>query len=291
MDTKVTITTAESRVLSGRLFQPGAPEPDAPAVVVHPATGVHMGLYVKFAEFLVGKGMPTLIYDFRGTGESAQPGDLKDSSLLMSDWMLVDVPAANRYMESTFPDRKLVVVGHSVGAHGQFMSFQDEQVAAIVAIASHAGITRLIPEFKERARVWTVFNVITPLTSRVLGYVPVARIGMGRDIPLGVMKQWAKWTRKPRYFFDDADFPDRGTPPARRFEKVDVPVYSLVLTDDLWATREASDVLVDRLTGADVERHDVTPESIGVKSIGHMGFFRSANKRLWDDVARWLLAA
>lgn len=54
MDTKVTITTAESRVLSGRLFQPGAPEPDAPAVVVHPATGVHMGLYVKFTEFLAG---------------------------------------------------------------------------------------------------------------------------------------------------------------------------------------------------------------------------------------------
>lgn len=291
MHSDITFPTSDGRQINGQLYRPAELTDDQPAVVIHPATGVHMGLYAKFAEYLAEQGMPALIYDFRGTGKSEQPGDLSDKSLLMSDWMLLDVPAANRFMRKEFPARRLVAVGHSVGAHGSFMSFADEPVDAIAAIASHAGITKLIPEAKERARIWTVFNVITPLTARVLGHVPVAKIGMGRDIPVGVMTQWSRWTRKPGYFFDDKDFPGQGHTPQERFAKVTAPVLSVVFTDDLWATREASDVLVDKLSGAEVERRDISPESIGVKSIGHMGFFRSANRQLWPAVAEWVQQA
>lgn len=288
MHSDITFPTSDGRHLGGQLYRPAELIEEKPAVIIHPATGVHMGLYAKFAEYLAEQGMPALIYDFRGTGKSAQPEDLSDKSLLMSDWMLLDVPAANRYMRKEFPGRRLVVVGHSVGAHGSFMSFQDEPVDAIAAIASHAGVTQLIPERKERARIWTVFNIITPLTARVLGHVPVAKIGIGRDIPVGVMTQWSRWTRKPGYFFDDKDFPGQGSTPQERFAAVTGPVLSVIFTDDLWATREASNVLADRLVNADVERRDITPESIGVKSIGHMGFFRSANKALWPAVAEWV---
>lgn len=282
------LPTADGRHLSGQLYAPDASSEDLPAVVIHPATGVHMGLYSKFADYLAELGMPALIYDFRGTGSSREEGDETDQSIRMSDWMMEDVPAANRFMRKEFPGRSLVAVGHSVGAHGQFMTFQDEPVDAIVAIASHAGVTATIPSRLERAKVWTIFNIVTPVTARLLGTVPVEKFGMGRSLPVGVITQWAKWTRMPGYFFDDTDFPGRGTAPAQRFAAVTGPVLSVVFTDDGWATRKAADALVDKLSSAAVQRRDISPESAGVESIGHMGFFRSANRVLWRDVAVWI---
>ncbi|MEK0372687.1 alpha/beta fold hydrolase [Corynebacterium mastitidis] len=283
------IPTSDDRELSARLFLPGRENPSLPAVVIHPATGVHKGLYSACAQHLADRGIPVLTYDYRGTNESALPGDYKDKTIRMSDWMLYDVPAANRFLRSRYPDRKIVAIGHSVGGHGQMVSFCDEPVDAIALVASHAGITKLIPSRLERLKVGFVFTVFTPLTSRLLGYVPVDKIGMGKAVPAGIMLQWRHWTRRPGYFFDDPSFPDQSIPLTRRFAKVTAPVLSIVLSDDPWATRQASDVLLDRLTSAEVEKRDITPASIGAKEIGHMGFFRSKNKALWEELYEWVV--
>lgn len=285
---RLTFQTSDNRKLSAQLVLPKEDNADLPVVVLHPATGVHMGLYLGLSKYLAERGIPVLIYDYRGTSESALANDHKDKGLLMSDWMLYDVPAATRFLRSRYPDRKIVAVCHSVGGHGQLASFQDESVDAIALIASHAGITRLIPPLAERLKVGFIFNVFTPLTARLLGYVPVDKIGMGKSIPVGVMLQWRNWTRKHSYFFDDENFPDRGTPLPQRYAKVSAPVLSIVLDDDPWATREASDVLLDRLTGTQVEKKDIGPSSIGVKEIGHMGFFRSKSKALWEGLYEWI---
>lgn len=291
----ITFTTTDGRTLTGRLYLPGvdslaenAVQPDDGVVVIHPATGVHMMLYAGSAAFLAQQGTPTLIYDFRGTGRSCQPSDKKDTSIRMSDWMLFDVPAANRFMRQRFPSLRLCAVGHSVGAHGQLASQIDEPVDALAMIASHAGITRLIPPRMERLKVGFIFNVLTPLTLRILGYVPVDKMGMGRSIPAGVMKQWSQWSRRPNYFFDDDGFPSQGTPLTQRYANVEIPVFSIIFTDDPWATRQAANVLIRRLTGATITTRDISPADIGTATIGHMGFFRSANKALWPDVAGWL---
>ena len=247
-----------------------------------------MHYYAKFAEYLADQGWTTLIYDYRGTGESRREGDDEDLDILMSDWMMKDVPAANRFMRTTFPGRPLLAVGHSVGAHGQFAIQCDEPVDALVAIASHAGVTRLIPSAIERAKVWAIFNVVTPVSIRVLRRVPIEKIGMGRNIPAGVTRQWGRWTSLREYFFDDENFPTRGTQLTTRFALFNAPVLSQIFTDDLWATRRAANVLVDKLVNAPVERRDIQPESIGADAIGHMGFFRSANRDLWPAVADWL---
>ncbi|MDP9852709.1 alpha/beta hydrolase family protein [Corynebacterium lowii] len=288
---RASIPTSDNRELSAQLFLPEHEDTTLPAVVIHPATGVHKGLYAACAQYLADHGIPVLTYDYRGTNESALPSDYKDKNIGMSDWMLCDVPAANRFLRSRYPDRKIVAIGHSVGGHGQLVSFQDEPVDAIALVASHAGITRLIPPLPERLKVGFVFNVFTPLTARFLGYVPVDKIGMGKPVPAGIMLQWRHWTRMPQYFFDDPNFPDQGTPLPQRFAKVTAPVLSIVLNDDPWATREASDVLLRRLTGASVEKRDISPASIGAKEIGHMGFFRSKSKDLWEGLYEWVVKA
>lgn len=288
MDT--TIRTSDKRELSAELFLPEQEDRSLPAVVIHPATGVHKGLYVSFATYLMERGIPVLIYDYRGTNESTLPGDYKNKNIRMSDWMLEDVPAANRFLRSRYPDRKIVAIGHSVGGHGQLVSYQDEPVDAVALVASHAGITKLIPSLPERLKIGFVFKVFTPLAFRLLGHVPVDKIGMGEPVPAGVMLQWRHWTSMPQYFFDDPHYPDQGTPLTQRFAKVTAPVLSIVLTDDLWATRRSSDVLLNRLSSATIERRDIRPEQHGLKEIGHMGFFRSKNKILWEDLYRWMAA-
>lgn len=286
MDT-VTITTDDGHELVGQLLLPEAGSEDTrAAVVLHPATGVNQHLYRKFAEHLTGRGWPTLIYDLRGSGLSEQPGDAKNKDMKMSDWILHDVPAATRWLQESYPDRKILAVGHSVGAHGMIATQRDTQVDAMVMVAAHAGITRLISTFAERLRIGAVFNVVTPLTYRFLGYVPVEKLGMGKSIPAGVMRQWSQWTRKRGYFFDD-DTLDL----TQRFNQATGPLLSLVFTDDLWANRTAVDVLTDQATQAQVEKVDVTcGKSTENGPVGHMGFYRSANSALWPIVSDWLAA-
>lgn len=69
------VECAGGTVLAGWWVLPSGGGPARKAVALHPATGVDMHLYRKFAVFLAERGWAGLIYDFRGTGDSATPGD------------------------------------------------------------------------------------------------------------------------------------------------------------------------------------------------------------------------
>ena len=270
--------------LKGYIVEPATDEGNL-AVILHPATGVTLHLYRKFAEFIAQqKNCPVMIYDVRGSGESAKPTDDKDKSMKMSDWILRDVPGATAFFKEKYPNRTYVGIGHSVGAHGMMATQCEQPVDVMVQIASHAGITKTISTFPERAKIWTVFNIITPITSRFMGRVPVEELGMGHQIPVGVMNQWATWTRKDDYFFGDPAFDM-----SERFGKATGPLLSVVFTDDLWANRRAVDILTDRLTSADVTKMDIEAgKGTANGPVGHMGFYRTKNAKLWPQILDWV---
>ncbi len=195
--------------------------------------------------------------------------------------MFDDIPSVNHYARQRWDGQRLLAVGHSIGSHGQIAVQQESPVEALAMVASHAGISALIPDLKERARVWVFFNAIIPVTARMTGRVPVQEIGMGKPIPVGALTQWAKWSRRRHYFFDDQEFDFTG-----RYAAANFPVQSTCFADDLWATREATSVLTDRMASADITEQDVTPAP-GDK-LGHMDFFRSRNEKYWHLVSDWL---
>lgn len=276
-DESVLSGTGES--LAAAVVEP-AGDPIA-AVVIHPATAVSQGLYRGFARHLADAGFAVLIYDYSGCGDSAADGDERRRDIRMSDWMFEDVPAANARARELWPRLPLLAVGHSVGSHGQIAVQSESPVGALAMIASHAGITALIPDVREKARVWAFFNVIVPVTSRVTGRVPMVEIGMGKPVPVGALTQWARWSRDRGYFFADDEFDF-----TRRYAAADVPVLSMCFADDDWATREATGELTRRMAAADITEVDVEP-SPGER-IGHMGFFRSGNSSRWAEVSDWL---
>jgi predicted alpha/beta hydrolase len=129
-------------------------------------------------------------------------------------------------------------------------------------------------------------RVLAPLLCALNGYMPGRRIGLGEDLPRGVMLEWSRWTTLSRYFYDDPTLDA-----TRRAAAVRMPLLVLGFDDDPWANPHAMDILLSGVTGAPVERRQVDPQALGVRAIGHMGFFRQrCAQALWPQVGDWLLA-
>jgi predicted alpha/beta hydrolase len=276
------IPTANGAHLAAALWPAPAPKG---IVLIHPATAVTQAFYEPFARYLAGIGLSTLIYDYRGTGRS-RGASLRGETVTMADWMNEDVPAVTRWAAVRFPDLPLLAVGHSVGGHAMILSGDGHPVRAGVLIATHAGITRTIRGRAEQARVWLVMRVLAPLLCAINGYMPGRRIGLGEDLPRGVMLEWSRWTTLPRYFYDDPVLDA-----ARRAAAVRMPLLVLGFDDDPWANPHAMDILLAGVTMAPIERRLVDPQALGLAGIGHMGFFRKrCAHTLWPQVSDWLLA-
>ena len=254
-------------------------------VLIHPATAVTQGFYAAFADYLSSRGLNVITYDYRGTGKS-RPASLRGMDVTMSDWIDQDVPAVTAWAAARFPDSPLLAIGHSVGGHALALSPSTSRLRAAMLVAAHAGATRTIRGWFERQRVRFVLSVLAPVLCRLLGYMPGKRIGLGEDLPRGVMLQWSGWCARPRYFFDDP-----AVDAARRMARQRIPLQVLSFHDDPWANPVAVDMLVSPLPQAQLDRREVAPRDAGVPAIGHMGFFRRrCEAALWKDAADWLLA-
>jgi predicted alpha/beta hydrolase len=278
----VTIPVSGTDAIGTTLWHAG----DARAVVLlHPATAVTQRYYDAFARYLHGLGFHVLTYDYRGTGRS-RPADLRRCTVTMADWIEDDNAAVTRWAAARFAGLPLLAVGHSVGGHAIALSSATGLLSAAVMVASHAGVTRTIRGAFERARVWTVMRLLAPVLCALFGYMPGRRIGLGEDLPRKVMLQWSRWTTLPGYFLDDPAMEAR-----RRMARVRLPLLVLGFDDDPWANARAIDILVRPLEGARLERRRIVPRDVGLRAIGHMGFFRKqCAERVWPQVGEWLLA-
>lgn len=280
----IRIATANGFELGARLF---CASQARGMVLIHPATAVTQGFYEAFARYLCGLGLHVLTYDYRGTGQSLphSPNGLRGFEATMSQWMLEDVGAVTRWAAARFPDLPLLAVGHSVGGHAIGISPETGRLRGALLVATHAGITRTIRGRAERLRVWCVMRLLAPLLCAVCGYMPGRRIGLGEDLPRGVMLEWSRWTALPRYFFDDPALDAAG-----RMAQVRIPLLALGFDDDSWANPRAMDILLSRYTAAPPERRQVDARALGMPGIGHMGFFRRrCEAALWGEAGAWLL--
>lgn len=253
-------------------------------VLLHPGTAITQRYYEPFARYLLELGLNVVTYDYRGTGRS-RPADLRGFDVSMSDWMDGDVGAVTRWAAAQFPTLPVLAIGHSLGGHAIALSDETNSLRAAVLVASHAGVSATISGIAERTKVRVIMRVLAPVLCAVLGYMPGRKLGLGEDLPRNVMLQWSRWTRLPRYFFDDPTMDA-----ARRMARVRIPLLVLGFDDDPWANPSAIDMLIAPLLNAKTTRLQISPRDADLHAIGHMGFFRrSAAQRLWPQVGGWLL--
>ncbi len=267
----------DGTALRATLFENGDPKA---AVIISSATAVPRAYYRAFAQGLADAGAAVLTYDYRGCGDSRS--DLRRSTARMRDWGTLDFAGAIEFMAARYPTIPLHAVGHSVGGHVVLLAPNNARIARAVAIAAQSGYWRLYRGF-ERYRVYAFMRAIMPLSTRMFGYFPGRALRFGDDLAPGVLLEWSRWCTSPGYFFDDPSM--TALENAKTFT---APTMMIGLSDDPWATPQAIDALQCGFTHAPVTRKEIDPHVAGLREIGHMGFFRSANATLWPRVVQFL---
>jgi len=255
-------------------FFPASPAAQG-VVLVSPATGVKRTLYRRFAEFLASRGFSTITWDWRGTGES-RPASLRGFQATMRDWAERDLTGVIAWAAERHPGVPLHVVGHSFGGQALGLVEESDRIQAAVTVAAQSGFWGHWP-FPSRYVYAALWHLLMPGLTRLIGWFPSARLGLGEDLPAGVALQWARWCRTREYLGDWSGH--------RRFK---APLYVLGFTDDPFAPPRAVMALHDRYGSPSQIRRILEPREVSLPRIGHFGFFRPEAERLWDDVAGWL---
>jgi predicted alpha/beta hydrolase len=267
------VVTAKGHVLAARVFAP-AGEPRGGVLIV-PAMGAAQSYYGPFAAWLAAQGFVTATFDYRGIGGSRR-GPLRDVDADIIDWGASDCGAMLDALALWAPGRPLYWIGHSLG--GQILPFvpNGQRLTRAVTIATGSGYWREnSPGLRWRA--WWLWYVVAPLATALCGYFPGKRLRKVGDLPKGVINQWRRWCLNPEYAVGA-----EGSEVRARYASVTVPLVSLSFTDDEFMSGENTASLHGFYTSAPLLAKRFRPADLGVRRIGHFGFFRPAfEQSLW----------
>jgi predicted alpha/beta hydrolase len=284
----IIVPAADGYSLAATLFLPRGAKRHA--VLINSATAVPRKIYRGFAGYLAHRGFAALTYDYRGIGGSRlralegynQPRSLVGFKATIADWATLDATAAVSWMRQRYRNLPLTYVGHSFGGQALGLLANNTEVSRALLVAAQAGYWKLMAP-PERYRVFVMLNLLGIPLTRLLGYAP-GWSGLGEDLPSGVFLQWAHWVNSPRYMFDDASLSGLGN-----FPKFKGEMRALCLSDDPWGTRPAVELLCSGFTSVKPDILTVKPSDVGVKKLGHFGFFRGEHRdTLWRGAAEWL---
>lgn len=280
LESRTEFPAVDGYPLAGTVFEPSS-APRA-VVLIASATAVPRQYYAKFARYLAEQGFKAITFDYRGIGGSRPKGSLRNFKVRMRDWAALDITAAIDYAAALAGEKPLLYVGHSFGGQALGQLSNNHKISRALFAASQIGYWNLFPA-PEKYRVWFMLRILGPLTAQIFGYVP-GKFGMGEDLPKGVFMEWASWCMKPRYLYDDETLDARAN-----FPNYKGALRAIGMSDDDWAPPVAVAGLIAGYTGTKPEHITVTPESAGVKKIGHFGYFREPSREpLWREAAEWL---
>jgi predicted alpha/beta hydrolase len=136
----------------------------------------------------------------------------------------------------------------------------------------------------ERIKVLAMWHGLGPLLTACSGYLSWSSLRLVEDLPLEVYRQWKRWCRYPNFFLGD--------PAMQRvalgFARVRTPIMAANSFDDRWSPPTSRDAFMVGYQNARLHALDLDPAGAGVRSIGHMGYFKPEAVSLWRDALEWL---
>lgn len=267
----------QDRYILGALKYP-ASTPLRGRIVVAGAMGVPQEFYRRFAQFAARRGFETLTFDYRGIGHS-RPATLEGFRMDLLDWGRQDLAAA--VDATTSHETPLYVLGHCYGGKAFGLLPNHRKVRGCYVFGMGAGWRGWMP-LGERLRSLPMWYVALPLLTAWKGYCPWKMLSRGEDLPIDVYRQWRRWCRFPRFFFDDPRLHEI----KEQFARITTPLMAVNALDDAWATPRSRDAFLRGYRHAPTTIVELAP-SDALGSIGHMGFFRSRSETLWGDVLAW----
>lgn len=257
-------------------------KPTAGVVIINSATGVRRHFYDAYARYLATNGFHAVTYDYRGVGDS-RPSSLRGFNACVQQWGQLDVDGVIAWASERYPNEKLNIVGHSVGGVLLGLTSNTDLIDRAVFVAPQSGYWRLLPApYKQAwAFLWYVAN---PVLTKIFGYFPAKRLGLGEDLPAGVMSEFGLWACDPEYIVSATHGVSRSG-----FERIRAPVLAYSIEDDTTAPRAAFHAILELYTNAHIERRHLKPQELGMTKIGHFGFFRLGPAvPVWAESCQWL---
>ena len=248
-------------------------------IQLNSGTGIPQKLYANLASFLTNHGYVTITYDYRGIGQSSPP-TLQGFQSTIEDWGILDMTSVFDWVIREFPSEKKILIGHSMG--GQLVGLMDnyQKIDKLILIASSTGYWRdMSAPYK-----WLMpplWFLVIPLSIKFYGYANAKNLRQGENLPKGVAIQWRNWCINPTYFEDH--FQQSNT--RLFFDKLRIPLKSIQISDDPIANEITANKLLTYYKNAHIEVEKISPEKLGVKKIGHAGFFsRKFSDTLWENL-------
>ena len=277
---EVRIPALDGYELGGLLCSVPGDNP-ARVAVLHAGAGIRAASYRRFAMFLAQSGIPVLLYDYRGIGLS-RPRSLRGFRACVEDWAEYDCTGAIAWLQQRFAGVEIVGLAHSIGALLVGGARNAAQQASLVLIGGH---TAYCGDYNERYRLpmTLLWHRVMPVLTRLLGYFPARRLGLGDDIPAGVALQWAA-RRSPELR------PAGSGPEHRRIHQMldrcaelQRPALVISISDDAFTGPAGTRHLLSYYPRLFPLKHATfTPAEAGARRLGHFGFFRRAGgSALW----------
>ena len=184
--------------------------------------------YRRFAEHAARQGFDVLTLDYRGIGESA-PASLKGFAMSYLDWAYRDLAAAVELLGRE--ERPLYWIGHSFGGHAIGLLPDHGRLAAL-QLRQRRRLERLdvAPRSAQGAPAVDPGAAAAGGLERLHGLEPA---GHGRRPAAGVYRDWKRWCRHPRYYFDDPAMRHLH----QRYAAVRTPCLFATALDDPWHRR------------------------------------------------------
>lgn len=277
--TDLTLSAPDGRALAATVFEPDGPT--RAAVVMLNATGAPRRFYRHFAGFLATRGLAVLTFDYRGVAGSALERPRRDEATML-DWAHLDARAAFGFAASRWPGVPRWVVGHSFGGQALGLIPEVADLEGAVIVSSGVGDMRRFP-WRFRLRHEPGLRWLVPIVVRLFGYVP-SWLGLGENLPRGVMSQWRRWCLTRDYIRGALGVANT------QYDQVCLPIVHYEITDDDWAPRPATARLQSWYTSAQIEVRRVAPADVNQRRLGHFGFFRRGGEGFWPGVVEFFLA-
>lgn len=257
--------------------------PDKAKAVVqfNGGTATKKEFYLPFLSYLAENGYICCLWDYRGSGES-RPESLRDCEYTYRDYGIKDMPAIKAYLTKRFPDKPFLFFGHSAG--GQQIGFMDalDDVKGMVNVAVSTGY---IPNMPLHYKLQTLyfFHVFTPISILLTGYLKAKKFGIMEDLPRNVVNEWKDWCSKKDYLFDEAFLGK--TVPVGNFHQFTFPIHTFWTIDDTISNEKNTTNFWKHIKSSEpITFTKLVPSSLGLKSIGHFGFFkRNMKNLLWPE--------
>jgi predicted alpha/beta hydrolase len=125
-----------------------------------------------------------------------------------------------------------------------------------------------------------------PALANAIGNQPGWLAGSPVDLPGGVVAEWSRWCRDPRFIAGDATLAS-----LQNFDRFKGVVRLPRILDDPWSSDAGvADIAALYTAARGVSIWTVSADARQGGPVGHIGFFRSRHRdRLWQDAGHWLM--